>query len=189
MLLKVRLAFPDPPPAAAGIALRRVEAGDIGWMTAACRDREISRYMPGLPHPYSESDARAFAAQAAQGWAEGSGAVFVIARAADGDGLGTIELHLYAADPGLAEVGYWLRREARGRGAATGAVRLAAAWAFGALGIERLSLTTLPENVPSQRVAERAGFTREGLLRAWVPTADGRRDGVMYSLLPEDLRG
>jgi RimJ/RimL family protein N-acetyltransferase len=33
-------------------------------------------------------------------------------------------------------------------------------------------------------VAERAGFTREGLLRAWLPTPGDRRDGVMFSLLP-----
>jgi len=52
------------------------------------------------------------------------------------------------------------------------AVRLVAGWAFGALGIERLNLLTMPGNAPSQRVAERAGFSREGLLRAWVPTGD-----------------
>jgi RimJ/RimL family protein N-acetyltransferase len=182
----MRLTFPDPPLAAAGIVLRRLAASDVGWITAACRDRELSRYMPALPYPYAEADARAFTKQAARGWAEGTGAAFVIARAADGDGLGTIELHLHEADPGLAEIGYWLRREARGHGAATTAVRLVANWAFGELGIERLNLTTLPENAPSQRVAGRAGFTREGLLRAWIATADGRCDAVMYSLLPDD---
>jgi RimJ/RimL family protein N-acetyltransferase len=183
----VRLTFPDPPLSTAGVVLRQVAANDVGWITAACRDRELSRYMPALPYPYSESDARAFTKQAARGWAEGTGATFAIARAADGDGLGTIELHLDSADPGLAEVGYWLRREARGHGAVTVAVRLVAGWAFGELGVERLNLMTIPENTASQRVAERAGFTREGLLRAWIATADGRRDGVMYSLLPGDL--
>jgi len=58
-----------------------------------------------------------------------------------------------------------------------------ARWAFGELGIERLNLETTPDNLPSQRVAERAGFTREVVLRAWLPTADGRRDSVMFSLL------
>jgi RimJ/RimL family protein N-acetyltransferase len=100
--------------------------------------------------------------------------------------LGTIGLHLYPADAGLAEVGYWLRREARGRGVATVSVRLVSAWAFGTLGIERLNLITAPGNVASQRVAERTGFTREGLLRAWLPVPGGRRDSVMFSLLPAD---
>jgi RimJ/RimL family protein N-acetyltransferase len=84
-------------------------------------------------------------------------------------------------------VGYWLRPEARGRGAATIAVRLVARWAFATLGIQRLSLTTAPENVPSRRVAERAGFTAEGLLRSWLPTTRGRRDCLMFSLLPADF--
>lgn len=55
------------------------------------------------------------------------------------------------------------------------------------LGVGRLSLITDPENLASQRVAERAGFRREGLLRAWHPTRSGRRDSVMFSLIPDDL--
>jgi RimJ/RimL family protein N-acetyltransferase len=155
------------------------------------RGREVVRqllqdHIPAMPFPYSQSDARTFIEDSGRGWAEGNRAGFVIAHAADGDGLGTIGLHLFAGDAELAAVGYWLRREARGHGAATIAVRLVSAWAFDELGIKRLNLFTLPGNVASQRVAERAGFTREGILRAWLPTRDGRRDSVMFSLLPDD---
>jgi RimJ/RimL family protein N-acetyltransferase len=186
MLLGVRLAFPDPPLSAGGVVLRRPEPGDVAWITDACNDRELSRYIPAIPYPYTEADARAYAEHAARGWAEGSGATFVIAEVPGGLRLGMIELHLFAGDPGLAEVGYWLHRQARGRGVATTAVRLVAGWAFGPLGIGRLNLQTAPENRASQRVAERAGFTREGVLRAWMLTADGRRDSVLFSLLPDD---
>jgi len=179
----VRLAFPDPPLSEDGVVLRRLESGDIGWITAACSDPELSRYTAAIPYPYTEADARAFVRDAARDWAEGTAATFVVAQATSGQGLGMIGLHLFARDPGLAEVGYWLRREARGRGAATTAVRLVAGWAFGELGVARLSLQTAPENLASQRVAERAGFAREGVLRAWLPAADGRRDSVMFSLL------
>jgi RimJ/RimL family protein N-acetyltransferase len=117
----------------------------------------------------------------------GTAAAFVIGQVPGGDGLGTVALHFNAVDPALAEVGYWLRREARGYGAATVAVRLVSGWAFRDLSIERLNLKTAVENVASQRVAERAGFTREGLLRAWNRTVDGRHDIVMFSLLPQDL--
>jgi RimJ/RimL family protein N-acetyltransferase len=182
----VRLVFPDPPLSASGIALRRPEPGDIGWITAACSDRELSRHVPAIPYPYSPSDARAFTEHAARGWSEGTSATFVIARAPGSEGVGMTGLSLSAADPGLAEIGYWLCRQARGHGTATTAVRLVASWAFRQLGIRRLSLQTSPENTASQRVAERAGFTREGLLRAWMPTAAGRRDSIMFSLLPDD---
>ena len=67
-------------------------------------------------------------------------------------------------------------------------MQLIARWAFNELGVQRLELTTAPENVASQRVAERAGFTREGVLRGLVATkSNGRRDSVMFSLLPADL--
>jgi RimJ/RimL family protein N-acetyltransferase len=186
ILLTVRVAFPEPPLAGARIVLRCPDTDDVPWITLACSDRELSRYVPGIPYPYSESDARAFIEHVGQGWADGTGAVFVIADAATDDGWGTIGLHLHPVDAELAEVGYWLRREARGQGAATTAVRLVSGWAFAELGVRRLNLSTAPENAASQRVAERAGFTREGLLRAWLPTAAGRRDTVMYSLLPDD---
>ena len=67
-------------------------------------------------------------------------------------------------------------------------MRLVAGWAFGTLGIERLNLITAPNNEASQRVAVRTGFTREGLLRAWMPTSNSRRDSIMFSLLPDDPR-
>jgi [ribosomal protein S5]-alanine N-acetyltransferase len=182
----VPLAFPDPALAAGGVVLRRLEPGDIPWVTAACSDRELSRYIPAIPYPYAEADARAFIERSTRAWTEGTAATFVISNAPDGAGLGTIGLHLAAGDTGLAQVGYWLAREARGRGAATITVQLVSRWAFTALGVDRLSLQTAPENVASQRVAERAGFTREGLLRAWMPTPGGRRHSVMFSLLATD---
>ncbi len=106
ILLGVRLAFPDPLLSAAGIVLRQLVPDDIAWITAACGDRELSRYIPAMPYRYSQSDARAFAEQAARGWAEASSATFVIALLPGGQGLGMIGLHFLSVDPGLAEVGY-----------------------------------------------------------------------------------
>jgi RimJ/RimL family protein N-acetyltransferase len=51
----------------------------------------------------------------------------------------------------------------------------------------RLELTCSPDNVGSQRVAERAGFVREGVLRSHLPYKGARRDSVMFSLLPDEL--
>jgi RimJ/RimL family protein N-acetyltransferase len=50
------------------------------------------------------------------------------------------------------------------------------------------SLTCAPDNDASQRVAERCGFTREGVLRSHTPFKGGRRDTVLFSLLPGELR-
>jgi RimJ/RimL family protein N-acetyltransferase len=50
-----------------------------------------------------------------------------------------------------------------------------------------MQLTTHLDNPASQRVAEKAGYTREAVLRSWAEQRDTRVDLVMYSLLPGDL--
>jgi RimJ/RimL family protein N-acetyltransferase len=68
------------------------------------------------------------------------------------------------------------------------ALRRLARFGFGELGLGRLELLTDPDNVASQRVAEKVGFRREGVLRSHLLHRDGRRrDSVMFSLLPGEL--
>ncbi|MGZ4396865.1 MAG: GNAT family N-acetyltransferase [Gaiellaceae bacterium] len=184
----MRLAFPDPPLAGEGILLRALRGEDAAWIAAACDTAEMSRWLPQIPSPYSEADAHAFIERSALVWQDGTHAPFVVAGEGDTP-LGLVELRLLPGSDAVAELGYWLRPEARGLGAMTKAVLLVAGWAFGTLGLRRLQLTADPENHASQRVAERAGFTREGVLRSWLMTRVGRRDAVMFSLLPEDRSG
>jgi RimJ/RimL family protein N-acetyltransferase len=101
--------------------------------------------------------------------------------------LGSLSLMRLAWEHRRAEVGYWLAREARGQGHTTRAVRLVCAWAFGSLGLERIDLFAATGNVRSQRAAERAGFTREAVLRAYLRTRDGQLDAVAFGLLASDL--
>jgi RimJ/RimL family protein N-acetyltransferase len=85
-----------------------------------------------------------------------------------------------------ANVGYWLLSEHRGSGYATRAVVLASRWAFRSLDIRRLQLFCEVDNASSQRVAERAGYRREGTLRSYFQIEDERTDALVYSLLPSD---
>lgn len=88
-----------------------------------------------------------------------------------------------------ATVGYWVAAEARGRGVCTRALRLLSRHALEELELQRVDLVTDPDNVASQRVAEKVGFRREGVLRAHLRHPGGRiRDSVMFSLLPGELR-
>jgi [ribosomal protein S5]-alanine N-acetyltransferase len=88
---------------------------------------------------------------------------------------------------GRASVGYWLLPEAQRKGLASHAVGLVAPWALRDLALARLALLTAPSNQQFQRVAERTGFHREGVLRSYVEI-DGRRvDQVSFSLLPGDV--
>ena len=168
------------------ISLRMLLPDDVAWITAACDRPEMARFVPALPSPYSESDAAGYIAFARRAWSDGTSAPFGV-ESLEGEPLGAVEMTFAPGDPKLAGIGYWLRPEGRGRGAATEAVVLVSRWAFEELAVERVSLITDPANVASQRVAERAGFQREGVLRAWHPTRSGRRDSVMFSLLASDL--
>jgi ribosomal-protein-alanine N-acetyltransferase len=76
---------------------------------------------------------------------------------------------------GLAEAAYWTVPSARGCGIATTALLLATRWAFG-LGLQRVELEHSTSNVPSCRVAAKAGFAVEGTRRAAGLHADGWHD-------------
>ncbi len=85
------------------------------------------------------------------------------------------------------ELAYLAGAAGRGRGLMTRSVRLVCDWLFRE-GIGRLELRTHPENEPSQRLAERAGFRREGVERQAIWLHGRRQDAVVWSLLPSDPR-
>lgn len=66
-------------------------------------------------------------------------------------------------------------------------VRLISRWALETLQLARLEITCGPDNTSSQRVAQQCGFSHKGLLRSHTPFKGGRRDTVMFSLLPGEL--
>ena len=110
-------------------------------------------------------------------------APLVVVDARSGDVLGGGTLHHLDAERGLLEIGYWLYPHARGRGIASRLARALAEHAF-SLGVERVAAYVNVGNVGSERVLERAGFTREGVVRS-LPKPDGRRvDKTLFSLLP-----
>ena len=85
------------------------------------------------------------------------------------------------------EVGYWVAQWARGEGLAVEAVMAISRWLFVEQRFERLVLRAAAANLPSQRVAEKAGFTREGIARNAGFTNAGRVDLVVFGLIASDL--
>ena len=138
----------------------------------------MAGWLDRLPQPYTLADAEFYIGM------EGE-EKFAVTDAVSGRVLGSIGLTWH--EPDVAEAGYWIRADARGRGLMTRALSLAARHAF-AKGAARVQLRADTENVGSCRVAERAGFTREGVLRAahWNPRLGRRQDWVMYSLLADE---
>jgi RimJ/RimL family protein N-acetyltransferase len=173
------------------VVLRPWSAADADALVQRINDRDIGAFLDLVPQPYTISDAHDWFALTAEGWRAGTSATFGIhVDAFDGAVGGVGVRFLSDLDDGCAEIGYWVAAEARGRGVATAATLAAARWAFGAVpGLARLQLRADVENPASNRVAEKAGFSREGILRAQRYNARlGRRtDFVMWSLLREEL--
>jgi len=88
----------------------------------------------------------------------------------------------------IGNLGYWVRTSCTGQGVATRAVRLLARFGFEELGLGRIEIVAAVGNTASQRVAEKAGAHREGVLRRRLFLHDEYHDAVMYSLITEDLK-
>ncbi|WP_176993575.1 GNAT family N-acetyltransferase [Nonomuraea jiangxiensis] len=102
--------------------------------------------------------------------------------------VGAISLFKTSWQAGTTEVGYGVHPLYRGRGFATEAVRGLTDWVFTTTGLRRIDLTANLDNLPSLRVAQKAGFTWEGVLRAAVLEDDGPHDLVVFGLLRDDSR-
>ena len=166
------------------IVLRPWQGEDLDAIVDELQDPEIPRWTR-IPEPYRAADGRAFLAHSARRWSDGTGASFAIVDRATDHIVGSIGVRFL--EQGGATVGYWVASAARGRGLATTALRLVSRWVIEELSVERLELVTEPQNLASQRVAEKAGFEREGVLRRQLVVKGERRDCVMFSLLPDDL--
>jgi RimJ/RimL family protein N-acetyltransferase len=167
-------------------ALRPWRDSDIPALVRACQDPDIPRWMR-VPSPYGDSDARLYMQQRYDAVRTGAGAPYAVIDADAGILLGSVSLMRFAWDHARAEVGYWLGREARGQGHAVRAVRLICRWGFDELGLERIELMAATGNLASQRVAERAGFRREALLRSYFANRYDHQDMVAFGLLAAEI--
>ena len=181
----MKIVLPAEPLVEGPTVLRPWRDSDVAAVAAACLDPEIALWTT-VPDNYGEADARAFLLYRYDAMQAGATAPFAIVSTADRL-LGSIALLRLEWAHRRAQAGYWLAPEARGHGHATRALRMICRWGSAALGIERVDLYAATGNGPSQRVAERAGFTREALLRSYMRGKRGQQDMVGYGLLAEEI--
>ncbi|WP_214109788.1 GNAT family N-acetyltransferase [Acrocarpospora catenulata] len=115
-----------------------------------------------------------------------SGQGMHLAIEAGGAIVGAISLFKTHWGAGTTEVGYGVHPSYRGRGFAPEAVRGLTDWALGPARLRRVELRATVENIASLRVAEKAGFTREGVLRGAGFEDDGPHDVVVFGRLRGD---
>jgi RimJ/RimL family protein N-acetyltransferase len=175
---------------ALGISLRMYDMADVDEHFAAvsASQKELEPYMPWCHAKYSLDESTAWVASRDSAFLAGAAYDFVIV-SSEGRILGACGLNQIDDRNRRANLGYWVRTDATRRGVATAATVLLADWAFANTPLDRLEIMVAKSNVASQRVAEKAGAVREGLLRRRLVEKNGAEDAVIYSILRSDREG
>jgi RimJ/RimL family protein N-acetyltransferase len=176
----------DPVELTVGaVRLRPWRVEDTEAVLAAMQDADI-RLWNGFEGEFSLEDVGVWLTRR-MNWSAGDHASWAVDQAADGELVGSVSLHHVDAGQGDAEIGYWTVPAARGRGVASAVVDAVCRWAFETLPVDRIELCHAVENEASGRVAQKAGFRREGRLRKSFRYGDGvKHDELLWARLAED---
>jgi RimJ/RimL family protein N-acetyltransferase len=179
-----------PPAAPLSDGVVRLEPIDERFVPdfdALTADPDVIRFTR-VPANRADGFAAMWVGTYVQAWKDGSRAGFAIVDESDNAFLGMAALVQLSRDMAEGELGYIVAPAARGRGVAGRAIKLLAEWAFSEVGLERLEAWIDVANEPSKRVAERVGFTFEGIRRSVHFKDDLRADMAVYSLLRAEAR-
>jgi RimJ/RimL family protein N-acetyltransferase len=165
--------------AAGGLTLRPWEPADVAFVYHACQDVEVERWM-SMPRPFTAGDAVRLLELSDEGRAKNVAARFAITATETGEVLGSIGLKEIDWGASRAEADYWVAPEARGRGVAPLALQALVSWAGQHLGVREVKLQIAAGNRASERVAEQAGFARDGVVAGGCHVDDAVHDAVIY---------
>jgi RimJ/RimL family protein N-acetyltransferase len=184
----MRIEFTEPL-SDGQVTLRWMRAQDAGPCAAAFADDPQLGRLIGVERDPEETGIRERIDRQEEHATEGRGIQLAIADPVSDAFSGSMILHSFDWHSRRAEVGFWLVPAARGHGVGTAAVTLAVSWAFTALDLLRLEMTTTPENPAVPALARRLGFTMEGVLRARNIERGRRVDIIWFGLLREEWLG
>jgi RimJ/RimL family protein N-acetyltransferase len=178
------LAAPDPPLADDLIRLEPLRRRHVGALLPLADDDAVRRFTH-IPDDASEAFVRRWIVRYERGWRSGERAGFAIheLRGAVVGFAALVKLDLAARE---GEIGYFVGAGARGRGVARRSVELLTRWGFETLDLVRIELLIDVANEASGRVAERAGYRREGILRSRHFKNGLRTDCGIWSRLRDD---
>lgn len=171
------------------VAIRPYAPGDADALFEAAVE-SVERVYPWLPwcHPgYTREESVDWIERVMQLRRARAAFEFAVTDAADGRFLGGVGVNEINDVHRFANLGYWVRTGAAGHGVATRAARLAAAFALEELELHRVEILAAVDNRASQRVAERVGARREGVLRRRLLLHGRPTDVVLFSIVAGDI--
>ncbi|HEV7898602.1 MAG TPA: GNAT family protein [Planosporangium sp.] len=182
------LRFPSLTVSTPRLHVRRLVAEDAKHVAEIFADRQTRRWLP-FPTGDGPVDGRAWCTEiAAEARDHGDGDHYAVVRREDDRIVGCLWIRRTDWTARATEVSYAIAAEARGFGVAAEAVDAVAIALILEHGFQRVEMRVAPGNLASRRVAEKAGFTYEGLLRNAGHVDGDRVDVEVWSLVAADLR-
>jgi ribosomal-protein-alanine N-acetyltransferase len=168
------------------VILRAWKPSDAASLAKHANNPNIAQQLRDrFPHPYTIADARQFIQSVA-----GARPTMLFAMVVGGEAVGGIGFFPGAdVERFSAEIGYWLGEPHWGRGITVEAIRLISTYAFEVCNMLRLFALPFADNAQSIRALEKAGYTREAILRASSVKHGRVRDQALYALVNDAWKG
>lgn len=169
------------------ITLRKPHLDDTQAVFEGCQDELIPRFT-AMSTDYSMAHALDYVQRTDASVRTQRELPFVI-EYGNGDDrafAGAISFHSISVKNSVGELGYWMTSSMRGKGIATIAAQMLTDFGFSSIGFKRVEAMVDKENIASQKLLEKAGYEREGLLKNKISRDDGRQvDMYLFAALPE----
>lgn len=168
------------------LVLRKVEKGDANSILKYMSDKEVMKYY-GLEPFKTISDALSEISWYQSILNEKTGIRWGITLKGEDEVIGSCGFLNMISQHYRTEIGYELSKSYWGKGIASEALEAVIRYGFEHLKLQRIEALIEPPNTPSQKLAEKQGFIREGLLRNYEFACGKFYDLYMYSLLKQDF--
>lgn len=150
---------------------------------------DLHQWLPWARLDYTPSDTSSFIRESIQAWKEDRAWDYSIRLKDDpSTHMGNISMWTVSKLGKIAEIGYWVRSDRTGEGICTEAVETLLEEAFNSMRYHKVVLRIAVGNDASDRVAEKLGFTREGVLREELLIRGNWVDHSLWSLLDREYR-
>lgn len=171
------------------LLLRRYQLPDASWLFEVFREERerLKNDFPTRAAVEQEADAEVFLIHTLQQWRSRTALYFTVWDKEQRAYVGEVGLKEIVWSIPRGDISYFVVKKAEGKGIASEAVRTLVEFAFDVLHVNKLQIRCAVDNVRSQRVAERCGFIREGVLRADGVRPDGQLvDLIYFGMTPAD---
>jgi ribosomal-protein-serine acetyltransferase len=171
------------------LLLSPVESSDAAelWLAVDGSREHLAEWLPWVPFNSDPTANQRFTDACASDWDAGRAVRFTVRERASRTLIGIVGLEACVHLHRSCELGYWLRKEATGRGLMTEAARAALDFAFHQMGAHRVRVAAATENHKSLLVIGRLGFRFEGVLRQAEFCNQTWLDHAVFGMLSTDL--